>query len=202
MTIKAATFASIDNTTGKMWFTNYQSAKAISGGVIQNARVALRDDDPVILFKRLNENEDGYDFFVLNPLLLGNGSDTVTTPLFTNLGNGTGSSIDQLIDLRLANRWKDGLHIDSVSETSDGVTSVEFEKNDSSRYLYAARIVEANCLVMTDSSQNMGIHIPYNGSQAYIYDKVIELTRFEITQYGEEIEYRKIFIYPAYSCAY
>lgn len=200
--VKSYTKAEFDanETSGKMWFTNYGSAKAIAQGVIQNASVTLEDSDPVILFKSVRNGETS--FFVLNPLLLGNGSDTVTTPLFTNLGNGTGSSIDQLIDLRLASRWKDGLHIDSVSETSDGVTSVEFEKNDSGRYLYAARIVEANCLVMTDSSQNMGIHIPYNGSQTYIYDKVIELTRFEITQYGEEIEYRKIFIYPAYSCAY
>lgn len=212
MQVNATNINDVSNFTaedGKMWFVNYATAKRIVASAtnvnvnsvtIQGASSSIEDTDPVILFKSAYSGETR--FFVLNPLLLGNGSDTVTTPLFTNLGNGTGSSIDQLIDLRLASRWKDGLHIDSVSETSDGVTSVEFEKNDSSRYLYAARIVEANCLVMTDSSQNMGIHIPYNGSQTYIYDKVIELTRFEITQYGEEIEYRKIFIYPAYSCAY
>ena len=34
MTIKAAAYADIDNTAGKMWFTNYGSAKSISHGVI------------------------------------------------------------------------------------------------------------------------------------------------------------------------
>ena len=51
------------------------------------------------------------------------------------------------------------------------------------------------------NSNYMGIHIPYDGRLTTVYDKVIEITRFEIVSNNEEIEYKKIFIYPAYSCS-
>ena len=187
--------------TGKMWFTNYQSAKAISGGVIQNASVTLRDDDPVILFKRLNENEDGYDFFVLNPLLLGNGSTTVTTQALSNLSPSIASSIDGIIYYGIVNRWQNNLHIDKTDVTSGGNTTTTFGGSSNDQYLYMARIVQTNCLL--ENGNHYLIHVPYDGSSApeSVHNTVLEITRFDLgSTPSSSVSYKQLYIYPSYTC--
>lgn len=197
MTIKAATFASIDNTAGKMWFTNYQSAKAISGGVIQNASVALRDDDPVILFKRLNENEDGYDFFVLNPLLLGNGAETIRTTQIGALDSSTSSAtITDIIADKIYERYLYSNKIEKIDTTSNGSTTITFDSGSYSS-LYMFRFVDAPCLYYDDS--NNLIYHPFIQGQSQ-YDKVIEITRLSVSGVNNNgVKRESVYLYPAYS---
>ena len=182
---------------GKMWFTNYESAKSISHGVIQNASVTLENSDPVILFKSVRNGVTS--FFVLNPLLLGNGSTTRTTQIGFLDESRNPSSIRNIINSKILKRYLLDNEITKVEHTSSNITTVKYEIQSYS-YLYMYRFVECNCCYK-DDSYNL-IHHTTDGSEDIrsAYDRVIEITRFYIDGDNDEhIAYDSVYLYPAYA---
>ena len=99
-----------------MYFVNWETAKDISeGSTINGSSTELRDPDPVILFKRANTS-GGFDFFVLNPLLLGNG-ETITEPALLCLDTGLYTSINEILSRGLINRFQNQNRIDKITTT-------------------------------------------------------------------------------------
>lgn len=189
--------------TGKMWFTNYGSAKNISHGEIQNANVSLRDDDPVILFKRERTVGSGvYDFFVLNPLLLSNGSTETRTTQIGFLDDSIPSStpIRMLVNDKIVKRWTRSGAITKVVTSTPGSSDVtRYISNDQGGYLFMFRVVDAaNCLYKDDN--NVLVYHPITGAEPRsLYDSVIEITALYCQSPNAHILYDTIYLYPAYA---
>lgn len=201
MTVEGKDYDTIPS-SGKMWFTNYASAKRISRGIIQNSTVELEDDDPVILFKR---TKDGLDsFFVLNPLQLSNGVSTNSSiKVFTNntinisghrdnsLNKYVISVFGDIIKPYLSNEGSKNhivrktvtLNGDSGSTTVNAYgISTDGEHIRSGNVCFSANMLNKSCFVKEDSSKTY-----YKGSSLFdisIYS-LLDLTILDQYDFGD-----------------
>ena len=186
--------------TGALYFTSWRNVTETiaPGKTIQGASVNLEDDDPVILFKRKasdwTQSNQNYDFFVLNPLLLGNGVSTTRTTQIGCLTTSASGTIEYLIRQGIFTRYVNSGKIEKVEVTSNDITTVSYDSCGDT-YLYMFQVTQGFFL-----AEENGIYIyVQNTSVIPTVDSIIEITRFKVGgQNNSKIIRESIYLYPAY----
>ena len=193
--------------TGALYFTSWKNVTntIAPGKTIQGASVNLEDDDPVILFKRKasdwTQSHQNYDFFVLNPLLLGNGASSVTEPHIICL-DYLEDDIRSIISSNIISRYQLQGNLYKITKTNiNGSTEKYFMKRNGkyASVLYQCEFDELNAPIYADASQYMDCCL--SGGYNFfgnISDRPIKITKYQLDTSSQKIRRYIVYLIPCF----